>query len=249
MTSLTNHSSTRLRWGMAALLACLCTAGQAYNFVNWTFSSNVASGNVGSLGIATVSTTSPSTAVLPWGIQFNSVPFTPTLTTGIGVQQTFGMQQWGFTINLAGLTNTNGVIVGLGNFGHGSNNYPGYRLEAYDSANNLMSLGGFGVIGSYDHDWITPPAQFNDDLSLNLNTGDFTATVIPGLNDINSDILFLQLPTGVSRLEVFTPRESLGDTVNVVMATRDAVPEPFTMSLLAAGVIAAMRRRKALQNR
>jgi hypothetical protein len=149
------------------------------------------------------------------------------------------IQVWSFQIDLMSLSQTSGLILGLGNFAHGTANYPGYRLSAVDRLGAAMPLTGFTTIGSYDHTWITPswPFPFNDDMSLNSATGVFNLSTTPGGDDNNSDILLLRLPAGVGRLTVQTVGPSASDSVNVVAA----VPEPATVVLIAAALIGLLR--------
>jgi hypothetical protein len=135
------------------------------------------------------------------------------------------------------LSQTSGLFVGVGNFGHGTASYPGYRLSAVDRLGVAMSLTGFTTIGSYDHTWISPtwPFPFNDDVSLNTATGVFHVSTTPGGDDINSDILLLQLPADVGRLTVQTTGPSASDSVNAVVA----VPEPATAVLAVTALMGA----------
>jgi hypothetical protein len=226
---------------VAVLSSCIVAvpaSAQAYNWVPWTFpTSQTASASVPGLGFVYVSAVGSSTSTTPFTLRFDNVSFSPTVAPSAGVGSS-PLQVWSFQIDLMALSQTAGLFVGLGNFGHCTASYPGYRLSADDRLGVAMSLTGFTTIGSYDHTWISPtwPLPFNDDMSLNTATGVFHVTTTPGGDDSNSDILLLRLPADVGRLTVQTTGPSASDSVNVVVA----VPEPATAvpaitALMAAG--------------
>jgi hypothetical protein len=115
---------------------------------------------------------------------------------------------------------TGGLLIGLGNFGHGGPGQPGYRLTATNRASGQMALDAFAQLGSYDHTWTGgyPWQPFNDDVHLNVANGNFEVTTVPGLDNANSDILLLSLPPGVGSLAVSSLGLNSGDTVNVLAA-------------------------------
>jgi hypothetical protein len=202
---------------------------------------------VGALGDIDVSVFGPGAGTEPFLFEFDDPapnPTQPTLQEGLGIGGSANsLVGWSMTIVFSGI-DTAGLVLGVGNFGHGTGSYPGHQLQAFDSLNTPISPVAFGQIGSYDHTWITDPGTFNDDLSLS-GTGDFVVTTVPGRHDFNSDILLLSLPAGVARLEFTTsPTEpgapSGGDTINIV-----ATPEPGSLSLLILGALVMLRRRRA----
>ena len=131
----------------------------------------------------------------------------------------FLVQEWAFTIDFTQVPNTSGVIVGIGNFGHGTPSLPGYRLAAFDTLGLAMPLTALVQIGSYDHTWTAFGLKFNDDVTLNTGSGDFVVTAVAGQNENNTDILLMSLPGGVQRLVVSTVGPTGGDTINVLIAT------------------------------
>jgi hypothetical protein len=213
------------------------TYAQTYNWLPWTFpTSQTASAAVPGLGSINVSTLETSTSATPFMLRFDNVAFSPTIAPSAGLGST-PFQAWSFQIDLMSLSQTAGLILGLGNFGHGTTDYPGYRLSAVDRLGTAMPLTEFTTIGSYDHTWITPswPFPFNDDMSLNTTTGALNVTTTPGGDNNNSDILLLRLPAGVGRLTVQTVGPSASDSINVVAA----VPEPSTAALVVICAISA----------
>lgn len=199
------------------------TFAQSYNWLSWTFpTSQTASANAPGYGSVGVSVQGPATTTESFAIRFDNVPFTPTNVASVSAGNLNGLQVWTTQIDFTSFSDTTAVILGVGNFGHGTTDYPGYRLTAFDRLGAPMPLTGFTQIGSYDHTWISPgPVGFNDDVSLNPNTGDFNVTTVPGLNENNSDILLLSLPAGVGKLSIAPIAPSGGDSINVVIAVPD----------------------------
>jgi hypothetical protein len=231
-------SNKRFRYALVIVSSLFIggpTYAQTYNWLPWTFpTSQTASAAVPGLGSLNVSTLGASTSATPFTLRFDNVAFTPTIAPSAGVGST-PIQNWSFQIDLMSLSQTSGLILGLGNFGHGTTSYPGYRLSAVDRLGAAMPLSGFTAIGSYDHTWITPswPFPFNDDMSLNTTTGVFNVTTTLGGDNNNSDILLLRLPADVGRLTVQTVAPSASDTINVVVA----VPEATTVVLAGVAVV------------
>jgi uncharacterized protein YjbI with pentapeptide repeats len=223
---------------------CLMPApaqAETYNWLPWTFAtSQSASASVPGRGSVEVSVQAPSTSLIPFTVQFDNVSFSPTVASSVGAGSA-QFQTWAFQIDLTSLFDTSGLVVGLGNFGHGTSSLPGYRLRAVDQFGAAIPLGDLTQIGSYDHTWISPswPFPFNDDVSLNVATGLFDVTTIPGGDDYNSDILLLALPPSTGHLTVETITPSAGETINVLVA----IPEPSGLILLiiALAAILAMR--------
>jgi hypothetical protein len=216
---------------------------QVYNWVTWNFpTAQSAAAAVPGLGMLGVSVQGADTMMQSWNVQFDSVPFTPTTVQSAAAHnQTAALSNWSTTIDLMGLTDSAGLILGIGNFGFVQPNYPEYRLTARDRQGNAMPLTGFQMLGSYDHTWLTGPAvSFNDDVVLNPMTGLFSGTTVPGLNNGNTDILLFACPTDVGSLLVETSAPQMGgDTLNIVAA----VPAPGAMILLLGGYPMSRRRR------
>lgn len=216
----------------------LLAKAQPIHWADWSFpNSQTATGSLTGLGTVDVSVKGDSNTVAPWSIRFSdpSVSLADVQSIGTG-QKTFDV--WSARLDLTSLSNTSGLIVGLGNFGHGLDIFPGYQLKAFDLAGATISLSGFSQIGSYDHTWISPswPSAFNDNVTFDSSTGYFNVTKVLGANDINSDMLLLSLPANVGSLEVSTIAASAGETVNIMVGTLNtvsSVPEPSTIWLLA----------------
>lgn len=224
-----------------------------YAWVEWTYPTDTtAHAAVGALGFIDVSVTGPSVSTNPLLFEFDAPPPLPTQPTleealEVGHGDSFGV--WKFDVDFSTGFDTSGFVLGMGNFGHGTEHYPGYQLKAFDGFDSPMSLSGFVQIGglSYDHTWPSNGQSFNDDVSLNLATGIFDVTTVPGLDSHNSDILLLSLPADVGRLEITSLPTgpgilSGGDSINIV-----AIPEPSTLALAALSLAAGLlgRRRAA----
>ncbi len=196
-------------------------ADDEFHWTSWTFpTSQTASTNAPGYGSVEVSVQGVATSTSPFAIQFDDVPFTPTNAESVGAGNAIFNQNWATLIDFSSVSDSSGLILGLGNFGHGTIDYPGYRLTGFDILGAPMELTGFTQIeSSFDHTWLSPGVvEFNDDVTLNPATGDFSVTTTPGLNDNNSDILLLSLPGGVGQLSIDTIGPTGGDTLNILVA-------------------------------
>lgn len=221
------------------------TFAQTYDWLSWTYpTSQTATANAPGLGSVGLAVSGPSTNTSPFPIQFIGVPFNPVLADSVGAgHNTPALDLWTISLDFTSLAGTAGLIVGLGNFGHGSASYPGYSLSAFSPGGAQMALTDFSVIGNYDHVWTANGGiLYNDDTSLDMNTGFFGVNPVPGGNDSDSDILLLSLPAGVGHLTINPINPSSGDTINVMIAT--VVPEPSTVMLGAIGILGIFLRRR-----
>lgn len=234
----------------AAVLATAITAlalpigraqAQNYNWATWTQAGpQTAVTTAASGATVTVSTAGPQTVTANFGIRFDNVAFTPVNAQSAIVGTGGSFAPWSYRVDFTSVASTAGIVVGLGNFGHNVSSYPGYRMTAYNKQGGVMSLASFGMLGSCDHTWTPTGQQFNDDLALNLSNGNFVVTPVAGLNNTNSDILLMAMPSNLGWLDVTTLGPSAGDSVNVVIA----VPAPGAASLLGmVGLLATRCRR------
>lgn len=226
-------------------LAAPATFAATYACASWSFpTSTTAMANIGAGSISlSVSGSSPFSASSP--IQFQSADFTPTVAQAVGVANMSGSspQQWTVSLDFTTFTDTAGQVVGFGNFAHDVNLslFPGYRLTAFDTANNPMSLTGINVIGSYDYTTLADSAFYNDNTSLDLATGLFSVATVTGGADVNSDILLLSLPSGIGRLNIAPISASAQDGLSIIAV----VPEPSSALTLCLSSLALLRRRRA----
>lgn len=194
-------------------------SAQVYNWVPWTSTGGqTAEATDPGMGTVTLGSDKSTSVSVPFPIRFDGVSFTPVDAPSVNIGNGV-MQGWTLSINFAAVPNTSGVIVGMGNFGHGTPSLPGYRLAAFDTLGLAMPLTALEQIGSYDHTWTSFGFSFNDDVALNTVSGDFVVTVVAGLNENNSDILLMSLPASVGRLEVSTVGPTAAESINVVIAT------------------------------
>lgn len=201
--------------GMGATVA----SAQVYNWVPWTFTGgNTAAATDPGMGTVTMGSDNGTGVTVPFPIRFDGVMFTPVDAPSIGIGNGV-LNGWTLSISFAAVPNTGGLIVGIGNFGHGLPSLPGYRLAAFDTLGSPMPLTALEQIGSFDHTWVNFNIPFNDDVTLDTITGNFVVSPIAGMNDNNSDILLMSLPAGVGRLEVSTVAPHAAETINVLIAT------------------------------
>jgi hypothetical protein len=222
-------------FALACLFPQLAAAAVIYDWSTWTFpNSQTGLAEVAGYGTVTLTTQSPNSSILDGGIlQFDNVTFTSTTAHAAEPAGIFPNAPWGYTLDLSSLATSQGLIVGLGNFGHDISQ-PAYTLSAFDALNGSVPLSQLNFLGSFDHTWMS--TGFNDNASLDTNTGVIHAATTSGLNDINSDVLLFSLPSGVSRLEVQTAGLfDYADGLVVVVGTT-AVPEPSSFVLVAAMV-------------
>jgi hypothetical protein len=180
-----------------------------------------------------------------FSIQFTEGPDAGLALPGVGAGHGAVTGPWALSLDFADPGNTHGLVLALGNFGHGSPAYPGYRFEAWDGSGAAIDSALFLGLGSLNHRWLSPsyPLEFNDDVEL---VGDrFVVTTTPGGADNDSDLLLLALPTGVSGVRVSALGPMAGDTVTVMLAS--TLPEPASWALAGGGLLLAWlgRRRRA----
>lgn len=199
-------------------------SAQTYNWVPWTHTGgNTAAATDPAMGTVTLGSVNGTGVSVPFPIRFDNVAFTPVDAPSVGIGNGV-LNGWTLSISFAAVPNSSGLIVGIGNFGHGTPSLPGYRLAAFDTVGVAMPLTALEQIGSYDHTWTATNTPFNDNVTLNTTTGNFGVTVVAGLNDNNSDILLMSLPAGVGRLEVSTIAPTAAETINVLIATASSPP-------------------------
>ena len=232
---------------VSAIVSFPYGAQAAYVWAGWTNRTDGTSSTatLAGLGSATLTPQGPRTATGDFGVfRFDNVGFTPTTLNTVGwVGATNPGAIWGYTLDLGGFASTNGLIVGVGNFGHIPGD-PQWRLSAFNSSNAPIALSTFTQIGSFDHTWVTAGnQQFNDNLTLDTTTGLFSIATTPGVNDINSDIMLFRLPAGVSKIQVASVAPYFNaDLHNLILGVEDTVvastvvtPAPAGLTLLASG--------------
>jgi hypothetical protein len=218
------------RWaGVISLLgalACAPSAGaQVYNWVEWASVGQTAAATEPSMGTVTLSLEGAGLFFdTTFPVRFSETAFSPVDAPSVAISATL-FQNSSFVLDFSEVPGTGGVIVGIGNFGHGTSTLRGYRLAAFDTLGDPMPLTALEQIGSYDHVWTDYGIPFNDDVALDTGSGRFVVTAVPGQNDNNSDILLMSLPAGVWKLIVSTNEPTDPETVNVVIAS--ACPSDF----------------------
>lgn len=229
----------------------------AINWADWSYPDSQHSvATVGSLN-ATLTPQGPNTTTVNFGtFQFDSAGVSPPNLQEVGwVRGQNPNAIWGYSLTFSGAS-TNGVIIGLGNFGHISGD-PAWKLSAFDASDTPIDLSTFTQIGSFDHTWVSEGNQhFNDDLTLNTSTGVFSIATIDGVNDINSDVMLFSLPNGVSRITVTSVAAYTNDdTHNIIVGELvTAVPAPgglltwFVGTMLMTGTAFGRHRRERRTN-
>ena len=100
--------------------------------------------------------------------------------------------------------------------------------------NAPIALSTLTQLGSFDHTWVTNGGiAFNDDLTLDTNSGLFAIDTTPGVNDINSDVMLFTLHSGVNRIHVESVAPYLNDDTHNIVVGREitTVPEPGALEL------------------
>lgn len=237
--------TTKLAFAIATLLAPVSAAhALTYNWLTWTApTATTAQAFASGLGAIGLSVSGPGTGTSVSQTQFVGAPFTPTTANSTRLEHRARGTSWSFTIDLSAVTNTQGLIIGIGNMGHGDTALPGYRFAATSTSDATIAPSGFIQVGSFDHFRPGDPAFYNDDVSLNVDASEFDYATTPGGNDINSDVLLLSLPAQVKNILIQSNGAMGQDAVDVLVAV-SAVPEPETYSLLAAGLLLLIRGRK-----
>ena len=232
--------------GAAALLVTAAAQACPLRWQDWVFTGGLdATASPSGRSAVNLSVAGDSVTGGAFSIAFTEGPDAGRALPGVGAGHGAVTGSWSLALDFADPGNTLGLVLALGNFGHGSAAYPGYRFEAWDGAGAAIDRALFLSLGSFNHRWLSPsyPLEFNDDVEL---VGDrFVVTTTPGGAENDSDLLLLALPTGVSRVRVSALGPMAGDTVTVMLAS--SVPEPTSSALAASGLLLAglVRRRHA----
>jgi uncharacterized protein (TIGR03382 family) len=230
---------------VAALVTAASTQAAPLQWQDWAFTGGVnATASPSNRSAVNLSVTGDSVTGGGFSLEFTEGPDAGRALPGVGAGHGAVTGSWSLQLDFADPARTLGLVLALGNFGHGSSAYPGYRFDAWDSSGVAMDRAVFSTLGSFNHRWLSPsfPLEFNDDVDL---VGDrFVVTTTAGGADNDSDLLLLALPTGVSGLRVSAIGPMAGDTINVMLAS--TVPEPASWALAAAGLLLAQlgRRRR-----
>jgi hypothetical protein len=233
---------------MKHIFACLAlsavaisTSSAQYNWSAWTYpSSTNATTSVGSgaVSLTLTGTTSSLLSIVDDPVQYQGTPFTQLFGDSAGAVN-FGSTSFQMQLNFTGFTSTAGLVLAIGQLAH-VQGASGYVMSAFNSSNQAIPLNTFGLLGNYDFgNPLNGNFFFNDDLSLNTNNGGFHVTTVAGQDDLNSDMLLLSLPAGVSKIliNLQSPTTPTGDTINFMVAP---VPEPQSTAFLVVGGIAAL---------
>lgn len=230
---------------VAALVLTATAQASPLQWQDWIFTGGVnATASPSGRSAVNLSVTGDSVTGGGFSIEFTEGPDAGRALPGVGAGHGAVTGSWSLLLDFVDPARTLGLVLALGNFGHGSAAYPGYRFEASDSSGAAIDSALFSSLGSFNHRWLSPsfPLEFNDDVEL---VGDrFVVTTTPGGAENDSDLLLLALPTGVSSVRVSALGPMAGDTITVMLAT--AVPEPASWTLAAAGLLLARlgRRRR-----
>lgn len=230
----------------AALLVSAAAQASPLQWQDWVFTGGLnATASPGGRSAVNFSVAGDSVTGGAFSIAFTEGPDAGRALPGVGAGHGAVTGSWSLALDFADPGSTLGLVLALGNFGHGSAAYPGYRFEAWDGAGAALDSAVFLSLGSFNHRWLSPsyPLEFNDDVEL---LGDrFVVSTTAGGADSDSDLLLLALPTGVSRVRVSALGPMAGDTVTVMLAS--SVPEPTSWALAASGLLLAWlaRRRRA----
>lgn len=227
------------------LLAATATQAAPLQWQDWVFTGGLnATASPSGRSAVHLSAAGDSVTGGGFSIEFTEGPDAGRALPGVGAGHGAVTGSWSLSLAFADPGATLGLVLALGNFGHGSAAYPGYRFEAWDGAGAAIDSALFLSLGSFNHRWLSPsyPLEFNDDVAL---VGDrFVVTTTPGGADSDSDLLLLALPTGVSGVRVSALGPMAGDTVTVMLAS--AVPEPASGALAGCGLLLAwLGRRRA----
>ncbi len=233
--------SPTLRRSLAGSLAALALVGgaqaQPLQWHGWTFTgATTASAQLGALGTVDIAVLGDTAGGGGHQIAFAQGPDAGAVLPAYAASHLGINGPWSVRLDFSGLASTHGVVLAVGNFGHGSTAYPGYGFAATDTAGHALGDAAFTAVANWDHRWIQPvyPLLFDDDAAL--ANGRFVVTPVPGHSEHDSDLLLLRLPAGVARIEVFALGPMGGDTVNLMLAS--PVPEPAPWVLLAGGLAA-----------
>src|SRR5262245_53547833 len=101
----------------------MAAAGRACCWLPWTCPTRqTASAFVPGRGSIDVSVQGALTSTTPFQLQFDDVPFSPMVAPAAGVGNA-ALLAWSFQIDLTSISQTSGLILGLGNFGYGTTDY------------------------------------------------------------------------------------------------------------------------------
>ncbi len=143
------------------------------------------------------------------------------------------------TFNMSTYNLSQSTVFGIWNItdevSPGPGGQPVYQLAMLDSNMNPLPLTSLNYLGNTDN--LTQVAGKHQ-LDINYSTGElFPGAVINGGNGIHTDAIFWNnIPQGTKQIVVYAnlpPLNTIGDGVGYYFA--EVVPEPASISLLAAG--------------